>query len=357
MRPMLLRRPTLAAFAVAGAAAASLAMNPSPGLAATTIGVPTAQLTATGLTNLVACGGCTYAQFRGLSPGATVNPLFVAPNGGVIVRWRLGSVTSGNPVTLRALAPAGEAVAGVGTGTPRTTASGITVYENERLRIRAGDTVGLNEASTQSFFRNTGDPNDQVARYTPAVADNGPSRTGVFVSPRLMQLNADVEADADNDGFGDETQDACPISAAIQEPCADLQVSEYVGGSFTPGQSLSYTLVVRNNGSQAAQSASVVDSLPAGGVGHLLCRGVQRDEHDHLSAGRPGSGPEHDCPGGAPGISMFRARGVVRPGGSARDRHGGDPPTRRGVDLQHRLGERPAARPQPRQQRHLAHAA
>ena len=32
-------------------------------------------------------------------------------------------------------------------------------------------------------------------------------------------VNADVEADADHDGFGDETQDACPSDPATQGPC------------------------------------------------------------------------------------------------------------------------------------------
>jgi len=32
-------------------------------------------------------------------------------------------------------------------------------------------------------------------------------------------MNADVEADADNDGFGDETQDQCPTDASTQGQC------------------------------------------------------------------------------------------------------------------------------------------
>ncbi len=32
-------------------------------------------------------------------------------------------------------------------------------------------------------------------------------------------INADVEADADRDGFGDETQDACPTIPTTQQAC------------------------------------------------------------------------------------------------------------------------------------------
>ena len=34
-----------------------------------------------------------------------------------------------------------------------------------------------------------------------------------------LVLNADIEADADKDGYGDETQDQCPTNAATQGPC------------------------------------------------------------------------------------------------------------------------------------------
>jgi hypothetical protein len=44
-------------------------------------------------------------------------------------------------------------------------------------------------------------------------------------------MAAVIEADADNDGFGDETQDACPQSAAVQTACPliALDVSTKVG--------------------------------------------------------------------------------------------------------------------------------
>jgi hypothetical protein len=35
----------------------------------------------------------------------------------------------------------------------------------------------------------------------------------------LVLLSGTIEADADGDGFGDETQDGCPTNAAVQGPC------------------------------------------------------------------------------------------------------------------------------------------
>lgn len=44
---------------------------------------------------------------------------------------------------------------------------------------------------------------------------------------------ATVEADADGDGYGDETQDKCPQSAAFQNPCPVLSISQQLSASKT----------------------------------------------------------------------------------------------------------------------------
>jgi hypothetical protein len=40
-----------------------------------------------------------------------------------------------------------------------------------------------------------------------------------------VPITVAVEPDADNDGFGDETQDQCPQSAAFQTPCPPVTLS------------------------------------------------------------------------------------------------------------------------------------
>jgi hypothetical protein len=58
------------------------------------------------------------------------------------------------------------------------------------------------------------------------------------VGPANVQfaINADVEADADHDGFGDETQDGCPASAATPGAGCLLTVDVNEGGRMTgPG--------------------------------------------------------------------------------------------------------------------------
>ena len=63
---------------------------------------------------------------------------------------------------------------------------------------------------------------------------NGDKRSYLFSSPTLQEgegqrasndvlnellVQASIEPDADNDGFGDETQDQCPTQATTHGPC------------------------------------------------------------------------------------------------------------------------------------------
>jgi uncharacterized repeat protein (TIGR01451 family) len=71
-----------------------------------------------------------------------------------------------------------------------------------------------------------------------------------------LVYNADVEPDADGDGFGDETQDLCAADPTRQTACvADLAVR----GTATPasvrfGRTLHYTFTVTNLGAGPAES-------------------------------------------------------------------------------------------------------
>jgi hypothetical protein len=197
------------AFAVA-------ALAPAAG-AATQVGPATLQTS--GLTNEpCATPVCTFIQYTN---GGTT-PAYVSPVSGVITRWRLASGSAGNPVKLRALRPGGTAgtFSGLGTGLSRTTAGGLNTYIGERLPIQAGDSVGLDDA--QGLFVAAGVTGAVVKWWSPALADgSGPTApTNTSLAGYALQLNADVEPDADGDRFGDESQDACPGDATRQAvPC------------------------------------------------------------------------------------------------------------------------------------------
>jgi hypothetical protein len=104
-----------------------------------------------------------------------------------------------------------------------------------RLPIKAGDGIGVDGGLIPLI------PSSAAAAihywHSPPLADGGPPRAGTLGPPSSQfAINADIEADADHDGYGDETQDGCPGSAAT--PGADCALTVVVGegGSMTgPG--------------------------------------------------------------------------------------------------------------------------
>jgi len=85
---------------------------------------------------------------------------------------------------------------------------------------------------------------------------NGDKRSFVFASPQLkegegqrasneplneLQVQVAIEPDADNDGFGDETQDQCPTQAGTHGPC-DTSPPAVSGFKVSGGKKVSYSL-------------------------------------------------------------------------------------------------------------------
>jgi hypothetical protein len=99
-----------------------------------------------------------------------------------------------------------------------TSAGHITAVATQRS-IQAGDRLGLfgfglttkvgaNGTPRQCAYSTTGNAAGTTKTYTTSLCNNDE-----------WLLQATVEADADNDGFGDETQDQCPTSASTHGAC------------------------------------------------------------------------------------------------------------------------------------------
>jgi hypothetical protein len=87
-----------------------------------------------------------------------------------------------------------------------------------RIPVQAGELIA-NYGKACAF--SSTDPNDVFSSFTsanePATGSNQ-----VFGGPTpnfRIDLSAQLEPDADHDGFGDETQDQCPTDASVQGPC------------------------------------------------------------------------------------------------------------------------------------------
>jgi hypothetical protein len=213
-------RPLLSAAAVVAAA-----LPAAPASAYTTIG---SSLIADA-SSAIACGTpaqpdsfCTVAQTE-LPDRPTV-----APADGVIVRWRIRSA-SGGTVRLRVLRPAdqgrftgvgrsaSEQVSGSGPGSDQVF-SFVT-----RLPVRHGDFVGVDRQRRVGaiYHARAGQEAYGLMTFQSPLAQGASRAPDEQSSGFELLLNADVEPDADGDGFGDESQDNCPTVPNDQttNPC------------------------------------------------------------------------------------------------------------------------------------------
>jgi hypothetical protein len=167
-----------------------------------------------------ACMDCTF-----LSSAADA-----APTSGVITRWAMRpgvSTPAGNSARLRIFRPVD------GNGRVRMVAESASAPLTQgfpgadvRVPVEAGDRIGMQidtpGGNTASSFVRQG--------FTYAAVQGAPgigtelvpgSGSGQYFewSGRRLNLTTILEPDADRDGFGDETQDACATDAATQGAC------------------------------------------------------------------------------------------------------------------------------------------
>jgi hypothetical protein len=158
---------------------------------------------------------CTSAH-QILPPTSTAAGGVVAPSDGVVVRWRIKVGELAGPLALRITRPGDSATrTGVATGATRSPGANQVSVFDARLPIQAGDALGIDHLDTTAFASTAGAIG---AFWNPPLANGGPSSTGLAENLELL-VNADIEPDADRDGFGDETQDQCPTDASTQGPC------------------------------------------------------------------------------------------------------------------------------------------
>lgn len=163
---------------------------------------------------------CTTAHQQ-LPPGSTAAGGVLAPSDGVVVRWRIKVSGVAGPVALRITRPGdSDTRISVGTGVDRLPDDATPLVDeisefNARLPIEAGDALGLDYVSTTAFANTAGAVSP---RWSPRLVDGQAAVTTGSVDPELL-INADIEPDADGDGYGDETQDECPTNPTTQGPC------------------------------------------------------------------------------------------------------------------------------------------
>ncbi len=212
------------------AVAAALLLLPAAGQAATTFG---SQLKNEPTENSCdAVGTCTIVARIHSAPPEGDPYSGGAPVSGVITKFRtnafaveapgqitfrVANLTLPNPMDLEnALATVGRNRADGHDPADRST--GIADHRGERpgpgnsgqqLAVDITKSIGI-------IYNSNGDKRSYM--FAPPLVEGAGQRGSTEVQNEL-QVQATIEPDADNDGFGDETQDQCPTQATTQGPC------------------------------------------------------------------------------------------------------------------------------------------
>jgi hypothetical protein len=165
---------------------------------------------------------------------AAASPSYGVPPGpGVITSWQHDAATTTvteNPTGIDVRLKVFRLVGGltyltVGHSAVQTiTSPGLQTFQT-RIPVQGGDRLGFSqlELGRTRCTHGMGEalPDDQfggnTANVDPAVGSDISFMSGG--TPIRLNVSATVEPDADEDGFGDETQDACPSEGDTQGAC------------------------------------------------------------------------------------------------------------------------------------------
>ncbi len=150
---------------------------------------------------------------------------YTVPADGVISSWSFEAAAGTTaPLKLKVVRSAGGAdFTTVGDSQLETPESSSLNTWPTRISVRAGDLMGHFYTaldSTISYRDASGFNTDELCCNDP-VLDPPPGTTATY-DPNVdlqIDVSASLEPDADQDGFGDETQDQCPTDAGTQGPC------------------------------------------------------------------------------------------------------------------------------------------
>ena len=180
---------------------------------------------------------------RGCVTAGSRNTLFnaggigVSPLSGVAVRFRVRADSAGaNGIapTFRIVHPAGGGTyTGAGSTAQFPFASGVSTNE-ARLAVSAGDSIGVDvicdsSAVTRQYVQRGSIVGANAVGFNPGLPDNSAPQSPNITdgANQAFLVNADVEPDADQDVFGDETQDRCPgvkgSNAGCTSPTIELK--------------------------------------------------------------------------------------------------------------------------------------
>jgi hypothetical protein len=157
------------------------------------------------------------------------NPLSnTAPNAGVITKWKVNnSLPETFTQTLMVLRPNGPQTVQIIGEAPQSIGPGLNTFDT-RIPVQVGDRLGLlgSAGAGNLFCELPGGGMNRIGAFIGGGGGVGSTNTVIEIEAEArFPVSALIEPDADNDGYGDETQDKCPQSASTQSPCPVVALS------------------------------------------------------------------------------------------------------------------------------------
>lgn len=232
-----------------------------------------------------------------------------APMSGVITKVRIKALGEGGPATatfrLADITPSasGDSAIATSAGTgptvqiPADTGGDAPITQvNARLPVTAGQHLAVDGSANLNALH-VSDGQKWTYIYAPPLVDGQGGRDSTLVTEELL-VQADIEPDADHDGFGDETQDGCPTQATTQGAC-DNAAPAVSGLKVSGGKKVLYSL------SEAATVKFTLAKASTGRkVGRKCVRKTRRNSRRRHCTRFLSVGAVFDGPGAAGGNSV-----------------------------------------------------
>jgi hypothetical protein len=229
---------------------------------------PASASTTLGSVSPSAANGCTagymYMNYQAASPS------YVAPGPGVITSFTVsGGGNAGKKVELfvvRLLTGGADPWAVKAKSAIFTLAGNATeTFSGLHLKAAKDDSIALGAVDALSnCYGPATSADNAVAAYGTASSEGGTATPTQGLYEMRVNISATLEPDADGDGFGDETQDGCPVNAATSGPCTvDLALTASATPASVPvGGTAVVAFTVQ--AAQAGTGVVVRPMLPAG---------------------------------------------------------------------------------------------
>jgi hypothetical protein len=162
--------------------------------------------------NTVGGGTCPGTPATIIQIGSP-NGEYAMPFDGVLTSWTSGTDVWTSATFKAVRLGAGNSFTILAEDGPR---SSNGIYNPIRVPVLQGDVIGL--SAVNGCFSNR-EHSGYTTAYIGSQVGPGTHSYSAGVPGFKIPVTAQLERDADNDGFGDETQDGCPSDASTQGAC------------------------------------------------------------------------------------------------------------------------------------------